>query len=156
MEQLTLVFSEMSAAIIESAIKNIDIEYFDVNKFEHTTIKSCQGDMYIICNALDDYARQIDKAVAERGLTAYATAVFEHHAERCRKISNNLAQQMGYDKEKVIRKCLRQRERAQSNSDIGQDGLSAWANKNSRKDDRDVSNIATETDAQELPTLPLE
>lgn len=131
MEQLTLIFSEMAATIANSEIEKIGIEYYDL-KLKDTTIKSCKGDLFVICNALDDYARQIDKAVVERELSLYAKAVFELHAEKCRKISNKLAQQMGYDKEKAMKKYLKRLEREQkNNNDIGQDALSAWANKNS-------------------------
>lgn len=85
-------------------------------------IKTTMGDLYVIVNALRDYANLLESAVSSWELSGYHKAAYEIHAERCRKISRKYADAMGYDYDKALEHCRRRRAR---DGDTGKDGLEA-------------------------------
>ena len=85
-------------------------------------VKTTMGDLYVIVNALRDYANLLESAVSAWGLTGYHEATYQIHAERCRKISGRYADAMGYDYDKALARCRKRRTR---DGGTGMDGLEA-------------------------------
>ncbi|MDE7243358.1 MAG: hypothetical protein K2O18_05185 [Oscillospiraceae bacterium] len=96
---------------------------------EHT-IKTCWGDLMVMCNALEDYANVLDRAVEEWELQEYQKAIYQIHAARCRKIAGKYAAAIGYDREAALKKCRKRREK--SLNDVGEDALALLANRRGR------------------------
>nr|DAT81737.1 MAG TPA: hypothetical protein [Caudoviricetes sp.] len=124
-EQLSLNIEEL---IIEKAEEvpdgeSISIDFFDVKAFSNKTIKSCQGDLFIICNVLCDYCDILERKVKDEHMQGLRKANFEYYVRRCRCIYKKLADQMGYDRDKNIEKCLKERAKKASYNDIGEDAM---------------------------------
>ncbi len=119
----------------------VSIEYLNMSTFKDATIRSCYGDLFIICNALDDYASQIDKFRIENDLEGLAEANYLYHADRCKKISNKIADQIGYDKIKTLEKC-RKKYQKEDTSDIGEDALVLAIKKDRTKPPTGKDNIS--------------
>ena len=84
-------------------------------------IRTCPGDIYKIVNALMDYARMLELAIVEWNLGSFKKATYEYHAEQCRAIAQKYAQGIGYDYEKAVERCQKQRARRSTTS--GDDGV---------------------------------
>lgn len=98
----------------------LSISFIEMKALSEQNIKSCWGDLFVICNALDDYASQIDKYVKDNELVGMTEFNYTYHADRCRKISDKIADQIGYDKVKTLEKC---KKKQVSDSDIGEEAL---------------------------------
>jgi 2-hydroxy-3-keto-5-methylthiopentenyl-1-phosphate phosphatase len=105
--------------------KSVELSYIEMKHLKEQVIKSCIGDLQIICNAMDDYAKQLEEFIADNEMHPVAVARYEIHADRCRKISNKIADQIGYDKAKALEKCMKRQEEKQD--DIGEDALALAA-----------------------------
>lgn len=92
-------------------------------------LRTCYGDLYVIVNALRDYANMLESVIPEWGLTGYHAAVYELHAARCREIAVKYAAAIGYDYDKAMERCLKRRAKDSSSDDTGLDGLEALAQK---------------------------
>lgn len=113
----------------------VHIEYFDTNKAKKaiagdykewvkectTHIKSCEGDMHVICLILNQQLERY-KAMLEE-LTAIGKRNFNlnYQIERIEKILKDLCTQMNYDLEKAIEKCTK--EKVEKANDIGEDAM---------------------------------
>lgn len=102
-------------------------------KYEDMTLKTCAGDLYVIVNALHDYAGILERSASERKLTSYEQELFLIHAARCRKIAKKFSQQMGYDYDKALERCRNRRTRVKGSGDTGMDGLEAVVKKHIRE-----------------------
>lgn len=74
---------------------------------EAKELRTCYGDLYVIVNALRDYANLLEGAIQEWNLTGYHAATYELHAARCRKIAGKYATAIGYDYDKAVVRCER-------------------------------------------------
>ena len=92
-------------------------------------LRTCYGDLYVIVNALRDYANMLDSVIPEWGLVGYHAALYELHAARCREIAGKYAAAIGYDYDKAMERCLKRRAKGDSGGDTGMDGLEALARK---------------------------
>ena len=88
-------------------------------------LHTCAGDLYVIINALRDYANVLEKVVSEGSLTNFQEGVFSLHAARCRKIAGKFSEQMGYDYNKAVERCLKRRAKGHREDDTGLDSLEA-------------------------------
>lgn len=79
--------------------------------------------MLIICNVLCDYCEILNKRITDEELEGYAKAHMEYYIDRCKSIYNKLSSQMGYDRDKALEKCRKNRSKKQPESDIGEDAL---------------------------------
>lgn len=65
------------------------LQFMDIPKGSHAheekEFQTCLGDLYVIVNALRDYANLLESAVSAWGLTGFHAAAYQLHAERCRK-----------------------------------------------------------------------
>lgn len=96
--------------------------------FYPSVIRTCEGDLFLICNALEDYARICEQYIErERDkLTAYQVEAMECRIERYRHIAGKYAAAIGYDREKAMARCAKRRE-AKGREDVGEEALSALA-----------------------------
>ncbi len=98
-------------------------------------VRTCCGDLYVIVNALRDYANMLESVIPEWGLAGYHAAVYELHAARCREIAGKYAAAIGYDYDKAMERCLNRRAKGDSGGDTGMDGLEALVHKRQQKSD---------------------
>ncbi len=112
------------------------LRFTDVGKSgqlsETKELHTCYGDLYVIVNALRDYANLLESVIPEWGLTGFQAATYELHAARCRKIAGKYAAAIGYDYDKAVEKCEKRRARGERDSDTGMDGLEAFIRKRER------------------------
>ena len=70
------------------------LQFTDIGKpgysREIKEICTCYGDLYVIVNALRDYANLLERVIDEWNLTGYHAATYEFHAARCRKIAGEV------------------------------------------------------------------
>lgn len=96
---------------------------------EDKELHTCYGDLYVIANALRDYADLLESVISEWSLTGYHAATYEIHAARCRKIAGKYAAAIGYDYDKAVTRCERRRTKGERGGDTGIDGLEALVRK---------------------------
>ena len=87
------------------------LRFTDVGKSGHPgeakELHTCYGDLYVIVNALRDYANLLESVTPEWGLTGFHAATYELHAARCRKIAGKYAAAIDYDYDKAVERCER-------------------------------------------------
>lgn len=93
--------------------------------FTPTTIKSCEGDLILAVNALEDYADLVDRyRAAHPKMEPFQAANMEFYAGRYRTIAAKLAAAMGYDRAATIERCRKRAERESSrHDDMGEEAL---------------------------------
>lgn len=96
-------------------------------------VRTCYGDLYVIVNALRDYANLLEGAVQEWGLRGFHASTYELHAARCRKIAGKYAVAIGYDYDKAVERCWKRRAKCSRNDDTGMDGLEALITKQKKE-----------------------
>lgn len=96
---------------------------------ETKTLNTCMGDLYVIVNALYDYANILERLPLEKEPSGYQKELFLLHAVRCRKIADKFSKQMGYDYEKALERCQKRRAKESGGDDTGLDGLEAAVRK---------------------------
>jgi len=105
------------------------LTYTDVRRSskscEDREIKTCIGDLYVIVNALRDYANILEGVIPEWGLLGFHAAIYNLHAARCRKIAGKYAKAIGYNYDRALERCRRSRAKGVREGDIGMDGLEA-------------------------------
>lgn len=109
------------------------LRFTDVGKAgiasEARELNTCIGDLYVIVNALRDYANLLESVIPEWNLTGFHAATYELHAARCRKIAGKYAATIGYDYDKALERCQRRRAKGERSGDTGMDGLEALIRK---------------------------
>ena len=103
------------------------------NPSEIKEVRTCYGDLYVIVNALRDYANLLESVIPEWGLTGFQAATYELHAARCRKIAGKYAAAIGYDYDKAVERCEKRRAKGDRDSDTGMDGLEALVRRQEHK-----------------------
>ena len=93
---------------------------------ETKELHTCYGDLYVIVNALRDYANLLKGVIQEWELSGFQAAAYELHAARCRKIAGKYAASIDYDYDKALERCERRRSKGKRDSDTGMDGLEAF------------------------------
>ena len=92
---------------------------------ESKEVRTCYGDLYVVVNALQDYANILDSVIEEWTLTGFHAATYEMHAARCREIAGRYAAAIGYDYDKALEQCQKRRAKGERNEDTGVEGLEA-------------------------------
>lgn len=109
------------------------LRFTDVGKSgklsEDRQLRTCYGDLYVIVNALRDYANMLESVIPEWGLTGYHAATYELHAARRREIAGKYAAAIGYDYDKALERCQMRRAKGERDGDTGVDGLEALMRK---------------------------
>ncbi len=128
----------LQISLFEPTIKSIEVteidgmmtcgllQYFDLKKWDNLAIQTCAGDITVIINALEDYARILEQTIGEWNLQGYHKAMYELHAARCRKISDKYQKATGYNYEAALAKCRKRKEKNRDD-DIGEDSLTLTA-----------------------------
>lgn len=122
-------FSAEVTQEIEAAEKQgIPIRFYKLENRSYQVIDTCEGDLFVIINALTDYAEIIMEAVRLSDDRGYREAFYKVHADRCRKISQSLQKKIGYDREAAIEKCNKKhrylgQDSNENGNDIGEDAL---------------------------------
>lgn len=112
------------------------LQFIDVGRAGRSSevreVQTCYGDLYVIVNALRDYANLLEGAIQEWGLRGFHAFTYELHAARCRKIAGKYAAAIGYDYDKALERCQRRQAKGIKDSDTGMDGLEAlmWKQEN--------------------------
>ena len=115
--------AEVTERIEEAENGNLPIKFYNLKAGCYQGIHSCEGDMIVICNAMADYADILMEFIRQSDYDGYSKAFYELHAERCRRISERLQEQIGYNREEAIEKCRVKRSRKELDNDIGEDAL---------------------------------
>jgi hypothetical protein len=118
------------------------LQYFDVKDRSNKVIQTCAGDITVIINALEDYARLLDKVIEEWQLEGYHGAIYELHVARCRKISAKYQKASGYNYETALARCRKRKEKA---DDVGEESLTLMA-KYGERDSKSKDKITDGTD----------
>lgn len=133
---------EFSAGIterIEEAERgNVPLQFYNLKAGCYQGIHTCEGDMYVICNALADYADLLMEFIKQSNYEGYQMAFYELHAERCRKISLKLQEQMGYNRLEAMERCRKKGKyyggENESNSDVGEEAMVLMVKRNREKE----------------------
>lgn len=120
--------AEMTERVEEAEKGNLPIRYYNLKSKCYQGIHSCEGDMVVICNAMADYADLMMEFIRQSDYEGYQKAFYEVHANRCRKISEKLQEQIGYDRNAAIEKCRAKKKYyeqggGESDNDIGEDAM---------------------------------
>lgn len=117
-------------------VKEVAIDYYKQTHnedrpgltFTPTTIKSCEGDLILVVNALEDYADLVDRyRAAHPKMEPFLAANMEYYAGRYRTIAKKLAAAMGYDRAATLERCRKRREKAEAQDDVGEEALTLAA-----------------------------
>ncbi len=123
-----------------SATKWVEPEILDcreicIDYLKHTSegfvpsqLKSCHGDLVLICNALMDYADICDAFREREQLEGFAAGTYEYYANRFREIAKKYGEAIGYDREKTIKRCRKRQLKAEQ-SDVGEEALTMLVNR---------------------------
>lgn len=129
----TLTIETVEMTEIDGMEQGAILRFTDVGRSgqpsEDREINTCHGDLYVIINALRDYASLLEGTIQEWGLTAYHAALCDLHADRCRKIAGKYAAAIGYDYDKAVERCKKRRAKDERSSDTGMDALEALIRK---------------------------
>lgn len=120
--------ADVTEQIEQAERGNIPIRFYNLKAGCYQGIHSCEGDVIVICNAMADYADLLMEYIRQSDYEGYQKAFYEVHAERCRKISLKLQEQIGYDRDAAIEKCRAKRKyygqgSEDNNDDVGEDAM---------------------------------
>lgn len=120
--------ADVTEQIEQAERGNIPIRFYNLKASCYQGIHSCEGDVIVICNAMADYADLLMEYIRQSDYEGYQKAFYEIHAERCRKISLKLQEQIGYDRDAAIEKCRAKRKyygqgSEDDNNDVGEDAM---------------------------------
>lgn len=120
--------ADVTEQIEQAERGNIPIRFYNLKAGCYQGIHSCEGDVIVICNAMADYADLLMEYIRQSDYEGYQKAFYEIHAERCRKISLKLQEQIGYDRDTAIEKCRAKRKyygqgSEDDNNDVGEDAM---------------------------------
>lgn len=116
--------AEMTERVEQAEQGNVPLQFYNLRSRCYQGIHTCEGDMIVICNAMADYADIIKEFISQSDYEGYQKAFYEIHAERCRKISLKLQEQIGYDRNAAIERCREKQKNSNKNSDdVGEDAL---------------------------------
>lgn len=120
--------AEMTERVERAEQGNVPLQFYNLKSRCYQGIHTCEGDMIVICNAMADYADIVKEFIRQSNYDGYQNAFYEIHAERCRKISLMLQEQIGYDREANMERCRAKRKYYEQNggepdNDVGEETL---------------------------------
>ena len=124
---------EITGHIAADESAGIPIRYYDVDKAAEKTVHSCQGDLFVICNVLADYAQLLREYLESdwNQLDTCGQYMYEYQINRCLKIQHRIEEQIGYSHAEAVEKCLKKVNRR--NEDVGDDALILLARRQAEK-----------------------
>lgn len=120
MEVFEEVFSTPEA--LDELLKT-DAEFHVFNVGGFVAVSTCYGDICKIVNALMNYANLMEMVCDQWGLAGYHRASYELQAKKLRQIADKLQKGIGYDYEKALRKCEKNRRKPVRDDGIGEEAL---------------------------------
>lgn len=104
--------------------------------FCRAAMQTCEGDLVLACNALMDYARICEEYIERErdSLNDYQVETMRCQIGRYRAIAEKYMKAMGYDREKAMRKCEKQRASVKE-TDVGEDALAAAIRAGTERDE---------------------
>lgn len=118
---------------IDGIIQGAILQFTDAGRRNKASsereVRTNYGDLYVIVNALRDYANLLESVISEWSLIGFHAAAYELHAARCRKIAGKYASAIGYDFDKALERCRKRRAKGEREDDTGMDGLVALMQK---------------------------
>lgn len=120
MEVFEEVFSTPEA--LDELLKtDAELHVFNVGGF--VAVSTCYGDICKIVNAIMNYASLMEMVCDQWGLTGYHRASYELQAKKLRQIGEKLQKGIGYDYEKALRKCRKEKQKPVRDNDVGEEAL---------------------------------
>lgn len=122
-------FSAEMTERIEAAEKgNLPISFYNLKASCYQGLHTCEGDMIVICNAMVDYADLLTEYINQSDYDEYQKVFYEIHAKRCRKISKIFQEQIGYNRDAAMEKCLAKKKyygqrTGEPDNDVGEEAL---------------------------------
>ena len=106
----------------------VEMEYLQRHQkgFRPAVFRTCEGDLILTINALIDYAGICDKKADEME-QPFEAASLRYYADRFRRIADKWSKEIGFDREKAIRICERNKKRRKASDDYGEDALALAA-----------------------------
>lgn len=119
---------EFSAGVTEEVERaekeNILVQFYNLKAGCYQGFHTCEGDVLVVINAMADYADLLMEFIKQSDFEEYTKAFYEIHVQRCRKISEKLQEQIGYDRNAAIEKCRAKRKhQEEDNDDVGEEAL---------------------------------
>ena len=103
-------------------------------------VVSCSyGDIVLIICMLHDYVKMLDELRADEILYQ------AYYRERFIKIADRLSGQIGYDYDKAVEKCMKNQQKTESPSDVGEDAIALalkYAAKGKKKEGEPITGTA--------------
>lgn len=117
--------AEVTERVEQAEQGNVPLRFYNLKSRCYQGIHTCEGDMIVICNAMADYADIIMEFIRQSDYEEYHKAFYKIHAERCRKISLKLQEQIGYDRIAAIERCREKQKNSNKDSadDVGEEAL---------------------------------
>lgn len=123
--------------------KEVDISFlrpvkegkYNLISYKTDILKSCYGDLILICNMIRDYCNILSKKEESDDNSCMQRANIDYYIARFMKIYNKFADYLDYSWEDAIEKCERSFKKNRDNdinSDVGEDAL-VLAAKHKRK-----------------------
>ncbi len=95
------------------------LHYMDTKGMDERWIEMAPGEICIIIDSLADYYDIVIRNVNE--MDGYAGAAWKDRLEKIKKIQARLEDSVGYNRDRQLEKCMRQKSR--NVGDIGEDAL---------------------------------
>ena len=109
---------EVEESISPKAEKQVMIEKAINLRLLCDYVVSCSyGDVVLIICMLHDYIKRLDELRAD-------DIVYQaYYREKFMKMADRLSEQIGYDYDKAVEKCMKKQQKKESSSDIGGDAM---------------------------------
>ena len=109
---------EVEESISPEAEKQVMIEKAINLRLLCDYVVSCSyGDVVLIICMLHDYVKRLDELRAD-------DIVYQaYYREKVMKMADRLSEQIGYDYDKAVEKCMKKQQKKESSSDIGGDAM---------------------------------
>lgn len=110
----------------ETTQEEVEIEKvvnLKTSPISHYKCSLAYGDLTLIIAILRDYVKGFDKMLAEGDLPINEIEYEAFYRNKFLKIANKISEQIDYDYDKQLQKCLKKAQKA-DNSDVGEEALS--------------------------------
>ena len=98
-----------------------DLHVFTVGGF--VAVHTCYGDICKIVCALMNYASLMELVCDQWDLNGLYRISYESQAKKLRQIADKLQKCIGYDYEKALRKCMKQKKKSTRDDGVGEEAL---------------------------------
>lgn len=105
----------------------VKLSFVSLSPLGDKTVTSCEGDLILFCNVLDDYARLLDTYMEMTPeLSAIASSRYAYYSKRFRERSDRMAARIGYDKAEAAARCAKVKAKEAKGGgadDVGEEAL---------------------------------